>query len=62
MIKKIILSFLKRLNRQNGGSERDRNIYIKLIKLEKSDPKHPWAIAFAEAEEEMEENEQKVLA
>jgi hypothetical protein len=41
------------------------NIYAKLIKLEKSSPKHPWSVAFVQAEEEMEEieeNEQKVLA
>jgi hypothetical protein len=65
MIKTIILNFLKRLNRQNGGSERERNIYVKLIKLEKSNPEHPWSVAFAQAEEEMEEieeNEQKALA
>ena len=59
MIKTIILNFLKRLNRQGGCSQRERTIYAKLIRIEKSDPKHPWAIAFAQAEEEMEEIEEK---
>ncbi len=65
MIKTIILNFLKRLNRQNGCTARERNIYAKLMKLEKSNPKHPFSVAFVEAEtemEEIEENEQKVLA